>query len=698
MAVTATATRRVQESIARNLGMRDPQILVGGFNRPNLHYSVKRCKNDNERETLLWRALPKLIQMGGSGLIYAPTRKLCESFGEIANRALAPLGKRAGIYHAGLEPHLRNAMQEGWLRGEIHTLVATNAFGMGIDKPDVRFVVHVCYPDSPESYYQEAGRAGRDGFKSRCVILSSGGDRRLREYFIENDALTAGDVKNAFRELAQQAEDGLVTIARSWWKTHFDWNETKTRLALGELERRGLIDRLYERAESQTFSLLNREFPAETFRLIAEDLKRQREERFRRLDEMMVYCRTANCRRRLMLDYFGDSETVDHTFCCDNCDNPQEEKAVEVRPAKGERVNFPKDFSPRDVHHVLQALDALWPQVGKAKLNQLLRGANSKGLEKFRTSACPLFGAFRGASVASVDKFLEQLIEQGLLHQADEEDYYVCSVTIAGREAWQLKSEIEILLPGQPRGVTSLSNGSSPSNDKVFEKLKSWRRTQAFTESVPPYCVLGDRTLQEISQMLPRDEVELRAITGIGDTKLQKYGAALLGVLKGVSAPVVARQEPLTPGPSPNSLRGRGVTERIGSEFSNREEAYDATSLLPRSELGEGVRESTTDTFLLLQEGLSIEEIARARGVKNSAVWAELEKLLSDGLLEGEALEVLIPEGLRRRVEDALTAAPPGAGLRSIADALNNEVDYGLIRCVAAVRQPTGERASGNPG
>jgi uncharacterized protein YpbB len=109
------------------------------------------------------------------------------------------------------------------------------------------------------------------------------------------------------------------------------------------------------------------------------------------------------------------------------------------------------------------------------------------------------------------------------------------------------------------------------------------------------------------------------------------------------------------------------------------------------------VRESTTDTFLLLQEGLSIEEIARARSVKNSAVWAELEKLLSDGLLEGEALEVLIPDSLRRRVEDALTAAPPGAGLRSIADALNNEVDYGLIRCIAAVRQPTGERASGNP-
>ncbi len=671
MAVTATATRRVQESIARNLGMRDPQILVGGFNRPNLHFSVKRCKGDNDRENLLWRALPKLAQMGGSGLIYAPTRKLCESFGELASRALAPQGKKVGVYHAGLEPYLRNSMQEGWLRGEIHTLVATNAFGMGIDKPDVRFVVHVCYPDSPESYYQEAGRAGRDGFKSRCVILTSGGDRRLREYFIENDALTAGDVKNAFLELTRQAEDGIVNIARSWWKTNFDWNETKTRLALGELERRGLIDRLNERAESQTFALLSREFPADIFRLVAQDLQRQREERFRRLDEMMVYCRTANCRRRLMLDYFGDDETIDHSFCCDNCDSPQLQKTSESRPARREHVDFPKDFNPHDIHHILQALDALWPHIGKQKLNQLLRGANSKGLEKFRTAACPLFGAFRGSSVATVEKFLDHLIEEGLLHQAEEEDFYVCSLTSAGREVWQSKSEISLVLPGQPRASSNSNNGISHSaDDKVFEKLKSWRRTQAFTENVPLYCVFPDRTLQEIAQMLPRDEIELRAITGIGDAKLRKYGAALLGVLKGSSAPVALRGDAAI-GAAPH-----GRPDLVISQGSHGEPSLQ--KITPNE---------VADTFLLLQDGMSIEEIARARKVKTSMVWNELEQLLRDGLLEGETLEVLVPDALRQRVEIALKSVPPGAGLRPVADALNNEVDYGLIRCVAVARQ-----------
>ena len=704
MAVTATATRRVQESIARNLGMREPQILVGGFNRPNLHFSVKRCKSDNERENLLERALPKLGQMGGSGLIYAPTRKLCESFGALAARALAPQGKKVGIYHAGLEAHLRNSMQEGWLRGEIHTLVATNAFGMGIDKPDVRFVVHVCYPDSPESYYQEAGRAGRDNFKSRCVILTSGGDRRLREYFIENDALTAGDVKNAFLELARQAQDGNVQIARSWWKLNLDWNETKTRLALGELERRGLIERLGERGDLQMFALLQREFPAETFRLIAEDLKSQREERYRRLDEMMIYCRTAKCRRRLMLDYFGDVEKIEHSFCCDNCDTPplQTLSAAQSRPARRERVDFPTNFNPHNIHHILQGLDALWPHVGKTKLNQLLRGAASKGLEKFRTSACPLFGAFRGSSVATVDKFLDHLIEAALLHQADEEDFYVCSLTSAGREAWQLKSDLGIILPGQPR-VPVAKSGVSPGaskvvshsgDDKVFEKLKSWRRTQAFSENVPLYCVLPDRTLQEIAQMLPRDDIELRAITGIGDNKLRKYGAAILGVLKGLGTPVAVSAAAHTPvGAAPCGRPPMQSNHRVEDEGSHRKpegshRKPEGSHREPEgSHRGLPLQNESADTFLLLQEGHSIEEIARARKVKTSVVWGELEALLREGLLESEALEVLIPDALRQRIESALDDVADSAGLRPVADALNNEVDYGLIRCVMAARQ-----------
>ena len=531
MAVTATATRRVQESIVRNLKMREPEILIGGFNRPNLHYAVKRCRSDSEREDLLERALPKLAAMGGSGLIYAPTRKSCESLGEIASKILKKHGQQAGIYHAGLETELHNRMQHGWISGEIQILVATNAFGMGIDKPDVRFVVHASYPDSPESYYQEAGRAGRDGRKSRCVILTTPGDRRLREYFIENDALTADDVKQAFGAMKLLAQNGVANIARAWWKQKFDWNDMKARLALAELERRGLVERFGENAMSQSLRFLREEFPPEVFKLIHQDIERQRKERYRRLDDMVAYCRTSTCRRQMMLDYFGDVEPLHRDgFCCDNCENPPATKAAPSL-APQSRVGFPANFNPQNFHQVLQSLDALHPAVGMVKLNQILRGSNSKTLTKFQDGSCPLFGALGSASRESVNTFLARLIEHGLLHQSGEDDYFVCRITTAGREAWQLQTPLDIALPGAPSSRNGVTNNHDA--DEVFEKLRSWRALQAKAENLPGYCVLGDRTLKNIAHANPQDTDELLAVNGIGEVKLEKYGAAILRVLRG---------------------------------------------------------------------------------------------------------------------------------------------------------------------
>jgi ATP-dependent DNA helicase RecQ len=193
MAVTATATRRVQESIIDNLGMHEPQVLVGGFDRPNLHFSVIRCDKDSERDEKLLKALPKLCARGGSGLIYVSTRKQCEEVAALASRALAPHGLKAAAYHAGIDGASRNALQQSWLDGEAQVLVATNAFGMGIDKSDVRFVIHYGICDSLENYYQEAGRAGRDGRSSRVVILYRPGDKRVREFFIDNEGVESGD-------------------------------------------------------------------------------------------------------------------------------------------------------------------------------------------------------------------------------------------------------------------------------------------------------------------------------------------------------------------------------------------------------------------------------------------------------------------------------------------------------------------------
>ena len=538
IAVTATATLRVQDSIKTNLGI-EPETFVGGFNRPNLHYAVHRCKNDTQRQELLARALPKLAA-SGSGLIYGSTRKQCEEVAALAQKALAPSGKKAAAYHAGLDAQTRNNLQSAWLTGDICVLAATNAFGMGIDKADVRFVVHYAHPESLESYYQEAGRAGRDGKRSRCVVLYHFADKRTREWFIENDALEAEDVRTAHAQIVLAAKkDDVVQIPRTWWKSALDWSEVKSRLALSELERCGALQRLAETADETHLRILQRKMPPASFARIAADLGRQRDERLRRLDEMIGYCKTDRCRRQMTLSYFGDWEKPrtrrddGKIFCCDNCEAKEKAEASgtpqidRTPPEKNSRVSMPARIEA-DIHSLLQGMDALWPQVGRARLNKILRGANSKEVERFRRESCPLLGALAGASESLVNTFLDKLLELGLLHQGDEDEYFVVRVTRAGRDAWQNKEELEIAVPRSARTRSDLEEPA----DELFQTLRDWRRARASVENLPPYCVLGDKCLLEIARVKPKSESELETVSGIGPSKLEKYGDAILDITR----------------------------------------------------------------------------------------------------------------------------------------------------------------------
>ena len=531
LAATATATKRVQTSIIANLGMRDPLVLVGGFNRPNLHFSVHRCKSENEREEKLARALPKLSALGGSGLIYCATRKQCEQVFEAADAALAPLGQRAGMYHAGLDADLRNQMQREWLEGERQVLVATNAFGMGIDKPDVRFVVHCACPDSLESYYQEAGRAGRDGRRSRCVILYHFADRRTREWFIDNEALTVGAVEQAFGQVRGHADKDNVARLPKTWGMALDWSDMKGRLALGELERADLVKRVAQTGDGVTLNLARRDFPPDARRSIAAGLAKQRAERLRRLDEIVDYCKTTACRRRTVLDYFGDRQEPPPTsFCCDNCDAPKAEGQA-AAPGRLPQVPMPVQIDPADIHSVLHGLDAMRPAVGKARLNKMLRGAGTLGDKDAGTPRQPLGGLFRGASVAAVDKFLEALFAEGLMHQGDEDAYFVCTVTAKGRAAWSERLPVAAPLPRDPsRWRPSEAGSDDGASDDVLATLKLWRTSQASRESLPPYCVFSDKTLMEIARARPQSSDDLLEVTGVGPGKLEKYGEDVLKI------------------------------------------------------------------------------------------------------------------------------------------------------------------------
>ncbi len=544
-AVTATATRRVQGSIAENLGMREPEIIVGGFDRPNLHWSVVRCKNDAERDSKLHKALPKLMARGGSGLIYVSTRKACEKIGELALQALAPLGVRAGCYHAGMDNDSRSKMQEAWLRGDIPVLVATNAFGMGIDKPDVRFVVHYGYPESPESYYQEAGRAGRDGKKARVFVLSvPAADRKLREWFINNEAIQAEDFQKVVQKLGRLANGEAVRVPSYWWNQELGWNDPKPRVVLARLERAGLVERLSENQEGIELRPKVKSIPAAQMGELRRGLERDVNERLERLNEMAGYVKTIECRRAALINYFGDADEFigGGAGCCDNCDARAKGIDLSARTPKMAqgRVEAPSQIS--DVYELLQALDALWPSVGKTRLIKVLRGSNAADMERYLNA--PVYGALRGVAVAKATKFVDELLDRALLHQGDEDEYYVVNVTRAGREAWEARAGLDDLeLPGQTRGggAKSSSRASSFAADEddtldaaggaLFEKLRSWRSDRAREESVPPYIVFGDKVLREIARQRPANLDELGDISGIGPAKLDKYGEMVLALL-----------------------------------------------------------------------------------------------------------------------------------------------------------------------
>ncbi|HZN35889.1 MAG TPA: ATP-dependent DNA helicase RecQ, partial [Pirellulaceae bacterium] len=203
IALTATATQGVQADVAQQLRLREPQVFITGFARPNLSFEVQPVLSEIDHE----RSLTGFLQTTpGAGIIYCATRKRCE---ELAPIASAVSGRRADLYHAGLEPDVRRRVQDDFRSGKTPIIVATNAFGMGIDKPDLRFVVHYNIPGTLEAYYQEAGRAGRDGDPARCVLFYSQRDRRIQEFFIDSAYPEPEIVEQVYNFLRQIDHDPI---------------------------------------------------------------------------------------------------------------------------------------------------------------------------------------------------------------------------------------------------------------------------------------------------------------------------------------------------------------------------------------------------------------------------------------------------------------------------------------------------------
>lgn len=533
---TATATRRVEADIKTQLGLEKAASFRGSFNRQNLFYEV-RPKRSSYQQLVAY-----LRERGpASGIIYCQSRAGTERLADMLNADRF----KATAYHAGLESGERRQRQEAFIRDNIQIIVATIAFGMGIDKPDVRFVIHYDLPKSLEGYYQESGRAGRDGEPSDCILFYSYSDMAKHRHFIDEKP-TAVERQAALEQLQQMA----------------DW------------------------------------------------------------------ANSSSCRRRAILEYFGEQFAGQPDPCCDVCRTPLEKVDYTV-PAQ----------------MLLSCARRTDERFGIGYLIDVLRGSRAERVLRNGHDRLSVYGIGRELSREEWGHLARGMLRAGYITQ-DQADFNAVKVSELGRQV--LFNGEPVLLAPSLASAHVPAVEASPHQD-LFDELRTLRKRLADERGVPPYVIFHDRTLMNMAAALPTTREELLRVEGVGQRKLSDFGDEFLACVNAYTTQHGLQRVKLSP--APMRVRPAGLSPTIQT------------------------------TLGLFAGGMTISDIAAARQLSVTTV----EGHLAEAMEAGELVDItgLVSAGKRRAIEAAM-AEVGMEKLAPVMEKLGEGYTYGELRLVRA--------------
>lgn len=487
-AFTATATNNCARDIRSKLDLNKPLIKINSFDRPNIYFRVKESRNK-------LMDLEENLNKEESSIVYCGTRKITE---EVYSYLLSK-GYSVGIYHGGMSSVERDRMQDEFIKDKKQIIVATLAFGMGIDKPDVRKVIHYNMPKSMENYYQEAGRAGRDGIESEAILLFSGQDVVLQKLIMQDDI--------------------------------------------------------------------------------------EREESFKKLEQMELYCKTKGCLRNYILNYFGEFKK-DNCNYCGNCDEVHEEIDVTI-----------------DAQKIISCIYRTNQNYGRTMITDILVGADTQRIRNLGFNKLSTYGIIKDKNKEEINEIIYFLLGQKLVEQ-DGGKYPYLRLNKKSMEFLKSdkklimkysKVEKEDIFKKKDRGAIILNEKGK----KIFNIIKDWRKEKSVELGLPPFIILNDESINSLIEILPQNKEDLLNIKGVGERKAQEYGSDLLKLIK----------EHMTPG---ETYFERNINYEKPKVNINRESTHETT-------------------FKMYQLGLKPEEIAEQRGLSLRTIYSHLANLIENG-------------------------------------------------------------------